>query len=90
MQSPAWRRNVLAWLRQGVEGESGLQPGASPRSWRGAAPQPARSAGASEGLETLTLLRDLAALSAQVLADAREDADVFQQGSGGSPQQRQP
>lgn len=82
--------NVLMRLRQGVEGESGLQAGAPPRGWRGAAAQPARGAGAAEGLETLTLLRDLAALSAQVLADAREDADVFQQGSGGSALQRQP
>ena len=81
---------MLTQLQQGVEGESGLQPGASPRGWRGAAPQPARGAGASEGLETLTLLRDLAALSAQVLADAREDADLFQEGSSGHPLQRQP
>ena len=78
------------WLRQGEENEPGLQSGAAPRGWRGAAPRPASGAGVSQGLETLNLLRDLAALSAQVLADAREDADVFQQGRGGNAQQRQP
>ncbi len=46
--------------------------------------------GAATGAATLDLLRDLAALSGQVLADAREDADAFAQGAAGRPPPARP
>jgi hypothetical protein len=81
-----WRAELQCSSAQGAPGEA---PAAHAAGGRGRA-QRGPAAGAAAGAATLGLLRDLAALSGQVLADAREDADAFAQGAAGRPPPARP
>jgi len=83
-----WRAEPQCSSAQGAPGEAAAAhahaAGGRGRAQRGPA------AGAATGAATLDLLRDLAALSGQMLADAREDANAFAQGAAGRPPPARP